>query len=136
MKKIKIKNEKLVFSILIISLFVLFLLYYNFVFSTVFARNNFANEMIEIADENENSIFNIQKILLYSSANAIDNSKDNSLKNMSICQYSDLSIYIDNTSYISELTNENTIKKLYIDSIVMNSSADIGTKILNYKKDN
>lgn len=133
MKKIKIKNEKLVFSILIISLFVLFLLYYNFVFSTVFARNNFANEMIEIADENENSIFNIQKILLYSSANAIDNSKDNSLKNMSICQYSDLSIYIDNTSYISELTNENTIKKLYIDSIVMNSSADIGTKILNYK---
>lgn len=133
MKKLKIKNEKLVFSILIISLFVLFLLYYNFVFSVVFARNSFANEMIEIADENENSIFNIQKILLYSSANAIDNSKDHSLRNMSICQYSDLSIYIDNTSYISELTNENTIKELYIDSIVINSSADIGTKILNYK---
>ena len=133
MKKLKIKNEKLVFSILIISLFVLFLLYYNFVFSVVFARNSFANEMIEIADENENSIFNIQKILLYSSANAIDNSKDHSLRNMSICQYSDLSIYIDNTSYISELTNENTIKELYIDSIIINSSADIGTKILNYK---
>ena len=110
MKKLKIKNEKLVFSILIISLFVLFLLYYNFVFSVVFARNSFANEMIEIADENENSIFNIQKILLYSSANAIDNSKNHSLRNMSICQYSDLSIYIDNTIYISELTNENTIK--------------------------
>lgn len=133
MKKLKIKNEKLVFSVLIISLFVLFLLYYNFVFSVVFSRNSFANEMIEIADENENSIFNIQKILLYSSANAIDNSKDHSLRNMSICQYSDLSIYIDNTSYISELTNENTIKELYIDSIVINSSADIGTKTLNYK---
>lgn len=133
MKKLKIKNEKLAFSILIISLFVLFLLYYNFVFSVLFARNSFANEMIEIADENENSIFNIQKILLYSSANVIDNSKDHSLRNMSICQYSDLSIYIDNTSYISELTNENTIKELYIDSIVINSSEDIGTKILNYK---
>ena len=133
MKKIKIKNERLVFTILIISLFILFLLYYNFVFSTVLARNTFANEMIEIADENENSIFNIQKILLYSSANAIDNSENQSLKNMSICQYTDLSIYIDNTSYISDLTNENTIKELYIDSIVATSSADIGTKFLNYK---
>lgn len=133
MKKLKIKNERLVFTILIIILFVVFLLYYNLVFSVVFARNAFANEMIEIADENESPIFNIQKILLYSSANAIDNSEDQSLKNMSICQYTDISIYIDSTSTISELTDENTIKQLYIDNIVANSNADMGTKILNYK---
>lgn len=133
MKKLKIKNERLVFTILIIILFVVFLLYYNLVFSVVFARNAFANEMIEIADENESPIFNIQKILLYSSANAIDNSEDQSLKNMSICQYTDISIYIDSTSTISELTDENTIKQLYIDNIVASSNADMGTKILNYK---
>ena len=133
MKKIKIKNEKLTFTILIILLFIIFLLYYNFVFSTVLARNNFANEMIELADENENSIFNIQKILLYSSANAIDNSQNHSLKNMSICQFTDLSIYIDNLGHVSDLTDENTIKNLYIDGIVMNSSADLGNKVLNYK---
>lgn len=133
MKKLKIKNERLVFTALIIILFVVFLLYYNLVFSVVFARNAFANEMIEISDENENSIFNIQKILLYSNANAIDNSEDQSLKNMSICQYTDISIYIDNTSTISELTDENTIKQLYIDNIVASSNADMGTKILNYK---
>lgn len=133
MKKFKIKNERLVFTILIIVLFAVFLLYYNLVFSVVFARNSFANEMIEIADENENSIFNIQKILLYSNANAIDNSKDQSLKDMSICQYTDISIYIDNTSTISELTDENTIKQLYIDNIVATSSANIGNKVLNYK---
>lgn len=133
MKKFKIKNERFVFTILIIALFAIFLLYYNLVFSVVFARNSFANEMIEIADENENSIFNIQKVLLYSNANAIDNSKDQSLKDMSICQYTDISIYIDNTSTISELTDENTIKQLYIDNIVATSSADMGTKILNYK---
>lgn len=133
MKKFKIKNERFVFTILIILLFAIFLLYYNLVFSVVFARNSFANEMIEIADENENAIFNIQKILLYSNANAIDNSKDQSLKDMSICQYTDISIYIDNTSTISELTDENTIKQLYIDNIVVSSNADIGTKILNYK---
>ncbi len=133
MKKFKIKNERLVFTILIILLFAVFLLYYNLVFSEVFARNSFANEMIEIADENENPIFTVQKILLYSNANAIDNSKDQSLKDMSICQYTDISIYIDNISTISELTDENTIKQLYIDNIVATSHADRGTKILNYK---
>ena len=132
-KKYKIKNERLVFAILIIVSFVVFLLYHNLVFSVVLARNAFANEMIEIADENENAIFTVQKILLYSNANAIDNSEDQSLKDMSICQYSDISIYIDNTATISELTDENTIKQLYIDNIVTTSNADMGTKILNYK---
>lgn len=133
MKKFKLKNERLVFTILIITLFMVFLLYYNLVFSVVFARNNFANEMIEISDENENSVFTIQKIILYSNANAIDNSQDQSLKDMSINQFTDISIYIDNTNISSELTNENTIKELYIDSIVATSNADLGTKILNYK---
>lgn len=135
MKKIKfkIKNVRLAFILLMILAFIVLLLYYNFVFSTVSARNKFANEMIEISDENENSIFNIQKILLYSSANAIDNSENQSLKDLSICQYTDLSIYIDNSSSSSELTDENTIKELYIDNINITSTSDIGSKVLNYK---
>lgn len=133
MRKFKIRNERLVFTILIIALFIVFLLYYNLVFSVVFARNAFANEMIEISDENENSIFSIQKILLYSNANAIDNSENQSLKDMSICQYTDISIYIDNIGTTSELTDENTIKELYIDNIVATSTGNMGTKILNYK---
>ena len=133
MIKLKIRNERLVFTILIIALFFVFLLYYNLIFSKVFAKNSFANEMIQIADENEKSIFNIQKILLYSNANAIDNSDNQSLQNMSLCQYTDISIFIDNTSTISDLTNENTINQLYIDNIVISSNANIGTKVLNYK---
>lgn len=133
MKKFKIKNVRLAFIILMIIAFITLLLYCALVFSTVFARNKFANEMIEISDQNETSIFNIQKVLLYSSANAIDNSEDQSLKNLSICQYSDLSIYIDNSSSSTELTDENTVKELYIDNINISSSTDIGSKILNYK---
>ena len=55
MKKIKfkIKNVRLAFILLMILAFIVLLLYYNFVFSTVSARNKFANEMIEISDENE-----------------------------------------------------------------------------------
>lgn len=131
--KLKIQNPKLIFVILLIALFVVFLLYYVFVFSKNFARNQFANEMINISDENENSIFSVQKLLLYSSANAIDNSEDQSLQNMSICQYTDLSIYIDNLETVSDLTDENTVRELYIDNIVMTSNADRGNKLLNYK---
>lgn len=132
MNKIQ-KNPKLIFSILIILLFIIFLLYYNFIFSVSFARNSFANNMIEIAEENENSIFNIQKIIIYSSANAVDNTEEQSLQNVSISQYSDISIYIDNTSFISDLTDENTIKELYIDNIYINSNSDKGYKYINYK---
>ena len=117
MRKIELKNERLVFAILLIALFIVFILYYNFVFSEVLARNSFANQMIEIADENENPIFSVQRVLLYSSANAIDNSDDLSLKNMSISQFTDISIYIDNLAKVSELTDENTVKELYIDNI-------------------
>lgn len=131
--KLKIQNPKLIFVILLIALFVVFLLYYVFVFSKSFARNQFANDMINISDENESSIFSVQKLLLYSSANAIDNSENQSLKNMSICQYTDLSIYIDNLETVSDLTDENTVKELYIDNIVITSNADRGNKLLNYK---
>ncbi len=129
----KIKNVKLAFVILVILALILLVLYYVFILSSNFSKKRFANDMIHISDENENSVFSIQKISLFSSANAIDNSEDRSLKNMSICQYSDLSIYIDNSGTSSELTNENTVKELYIDNIVMSSKLDKGTKILNYK---
>lgn len=131
--KFKIKNVKLAFVILIIALFVVFLLYYHFVFAESFARNDFANQMVEISEANERSVFNVQKVLLYSSANAIDNSESQALQNMSICQYTDISIYIDNMANASELTDENTIKQLYIDNINITSNSDKGAKLLNYK---
>lgn len=133
-KKIKIKNEKLVFAILIIALFVIFLLYYNLVISVIFARNSYANQVIAIADDNEKTVFNVQKVLLYSSATATSDSKEQALKDMSISQFTDISIYLDNTGSSSQLVNENTIKELYIDNISIKSNNDeLGTKVLNYK---
>lgn len=129
----KIKNVKLAFVILIILCLALVFAYYYFVLNDSIYRDNYANQMIGISDNNENTIFSIQKVVLYSNANAIDNSKDQSLSDVSICQYSDLGISIDNSQSSSELTDENTVKQLYIDNIVMSSKLDKGTKILNYK---
>ncbi len=129
----KIKNVKLAFVLLIIAAIAVLLLYYIFVFSNLVSRHNFANQMVEISDENEQTVFSIQKIMLYSSANAVDNSENQSLNNMSISQFSDISLYIDNSKISSDLTDENTIKELYIDNIYLSTQSENGTKILNYK---
>ena len=81
----------------------------------------------------ESSIFSVKEIILYNNASIINNSSTQSLENLSICQYSDLSIYIDNNINNSELTDENTIKKLYIDNISISSNSGNGTNALNYK---
>lgn len=129
----KIKNVKLAFVILIILAVILLLIYYHFIFANAFAKNNFANQMTEIAEENESPIFSIQKITLYNNANAIDNSENQSLSNMAISQYSDISIFLDNSQTVSDLTDENTVKELYIDNINISTKSQNGTKILNYK---
>ncbi len=131
--KFKIKNVKLAFVILIILAIILLIIYYNFIFASAFARNNFANQMVEISEENESPIFTIQRVLLYNSANAVDNSENQSLSDMSISQYTDISIYIDNSQTVSDLTDENTVKELYIDNISITANSENGTKILNYK---
>lgn len=131
--KFKIKNVKLAFVILIILAIVVLLIYYRFVFSTAFSRNNYANQMEEIAEENKNPIFSVQRVLLYSSANAVDNSENQSLSNVAISQFTDISIFIDNAQTISDLTDENTVKELYIDNISMTTKSENGQKLLNYK---
>lgn len=132
MKKIKIKHEKLLLAVLII-LLILSILGYAYIFYTSYARDEFFQTSLKIANQNQNSVFRISRIILYSSGNAIDNSYNKSLQNLSICQYTDIAITIDNTSYISDLTTTNTVKELYIDNIEITTNAQKGSPYLNYK---
>ena len=133
MKKIKIKHHKTFFTICILILCVLSFLYYDLIFRTSYAKDEFSNQVEKIAEQNENPIFKIQKILIYSSANAIDKSENESLQDLSILQYSDIAINLDNTSTVYDLTNENTIKELYIDNISITTGSDKGHQYVNYK---
>lgn len=81
----------------------------------------------------ESTVFGIKELIVYNNATVINNSSSQSLENLSICQYSDISVYINNNSENSGLANENTIKSMYIDNISVTSNSDVGTKILNYK---
>lgn len=129
----KIKNVKLAFVLLIVAAFIVLILYNVFVFSGLNKKNAFTNQMLEIASENENPIFNVQRISTYSSANAFNEEDNRSLQNMSISQFSDIAIYLDNSLSSSDMTAENTVSELYIDNINISTASDKGTKILNYK---
>ena len=133
MKKIKIKHHKTVLIIFILLLCILSFLYYDLIFRTSYAKDEFSSQVEKIAEQNENPIFKIQKILIYSSANAIDKSENESLQDLSILQYSDIAITIDNTSTVYDLTNENTVKDLYIDNISITTGSDKGHQYVNYK---
>lgn len=131
MKKNKIKS--FVILLLLIILIILLFLCYDLCFKNSYARKDFSEQLIEIASQNKNPIFKIQKILIYSSANAIDKSENESLQDLSIFQYSDIAVYIDNTSTIYDITNENTVKELYIDNINISTNSDKGIPFVNYK---
>lgn len=130
-RKIKIKDKYIrpiflcVFIIIIILLFV-----YGNIISKNVKRKKFVSENMKAYENNKEQVFKVEKILICSSANAVDFSEKQNLQDMSIYQYTDIAVYINNGD---ELTNKNTVKKLYIDNISLEGTSDIGKKSLNYK---
>ena len=96
----------------------------------------YTNEAIEFAEENRNPIFRVSKIVLYSSAHAIDNSEEGKLQNIDISQFTDIAVYIDNKGKSEKITAENTVNQMFIDNIKVNVNSEKGEHILNYKNPN
>lgn len=130
-KKIKLNKRDVV--VLIVIVCIVIFIYAKYIIYKGIKDYQFATEMEAISSNNENAVFCIDKIVLYSSASAIDNSEGATMQDLDICQYTDIAIYIDNTSYITELTEENTIKELYIDNIEIEEATSKGEKSLSYK---
>lgn len=127
------KQKKILIYTIIIVLFITLLFLYSFMIYSFFAKTNFVNQAVQISDKNQKPVFKIKKVLLYSSAGAIDNTEEKSLKDIDISQYSDIAIYLDNTSYIPELTQENTVKSLKISDIQLLYDQPFGIRSLTYK---
>ena len=130
-RKIKIKDKwiKPIFLCFFIIIIILLFAYGNIISKNI-KRKKFANENMKMYEENKDQVFKVEKILICSSANAVDFSEKQNLQDMSIYQYTDIAVYINNGD---ELTNKNTVKKLYIDNISLEGTSDIGKKSLNYK---
>ena len=124
-------NPKIILYIFIATIIIL-AIPYGFIIKKNIGKSNFSKNVIDIAEKNENTIFSIEKLDLYSSANVIDNSVNKNLQDLNVYQYADIAIQINNRKSSNELTNENTVKQLYIDNISITPSSELGTKSLNY----
>ena len=127
-KKVKI-NEKIIIPISIIILIIFIFLYAKII--NVYQRNKkFMQDVILISEKNQENVFSLEKIILMSSANAIDNSPEKNLQDLNLYQFTDIALQIKNGE---ELTNKNTVKTLYIDNIQISTRTKKGTQTLDYK---
>ena len=117
MKRKLTRTQKTLLSFLLILIFIALFFYYAFRVYQIFAKDLFVKQSIMISEANQKPVFKVNTVLLFNSANAIDNTAEHSLKDLDISQFSDIAIYIDNKAYIQELTQENTVKSLRIDNI-------------------
>lgn len=127
-----IANKKILLLIDII-LLIVSIKCYKYIFDVEVTKKSFANHAIEFVAENQNPVFRISKIILYSSAYAVDNSENHQLEDIDISQFTDMAIYIDNKGKSEEITAENTINELFVDNIKITINSDKGEHIFNYK---
>ena len=127
-RKMKAKTK----LILCIILIIFQVLQYRNIAVTRIANSNLAKETEEFYLSNAKTVFSIDKIYMYSSANAIKNEVTRPIWNLNIYQFTDIAIYINNNSE-DELTPENSIKSLYIDNVKINQ-AKKGEQFLYYKQ--
>ncbi len=127
----KTKIHKFALPILLAIILAILVIDYQCIIKKIMNKNQFANQVVQIADANREPIFKVSKIIKYSSAEAIDNTIEQNLQDLSICQYSDLAIYIDNLT--DELTEKNSVKELYIDNFKIDVAYKYGTPTLYYK---
>ena len=151
MKKIKLNKRDIVALIIIAIVVICSFIYVSYRQVQYYM---FAKEMENLYTKNENPVFSIDKIVMYSSANAIDNSEGQTLQDLNVCQFTDMAIYIDNMVDLKALVKESdamgvsteetndeasrkikehTIKELYIDGIKIEASSARGEKTLTYK---
>ena len=127
MKRNKVNKIILVIDIILL---IISIISYRYIFQVETTKRIYSDEAEKFVSENQKPVFKINQIIIYSSANAIDNS-DGELKNLDISQFSDIEIFIDNKNNSKEITAENTINELFIDNIKVESNSEKGEKIFD-----
>ena len=133
-KKIEFNFKYIIIIVIIIFILMIsIILLYSKMINSIKENDVKLNSQEIFAKENENHLFKISKIILYSNVDVVDKSEQESLQNLNLSQYTDIAIYIDNKNYKQKLTDENTIKELYIDNINISTLSSNGERIINYK---
>lgn len=129
------KKRKIILTILTMFLILIFILLLSFIFNRYSNKKLFENNLLAFANKNVNTIFTIDEIVMFSSADA--EYKTNTANNFTIqnlYQYTDIAIFLENNS--DEDTLENTLKSVSISNIKFSNSPKIGTPHLFFKSIN
>ena len=125
-------KKKKILTIITIILFIIVLFLAYLLFNRYVLKNNFENQILPIAKKNENVIFKINKIVLFSNCDA--KNKNSSASNFTLenlYQYTDMAIFISND--VEEKSLENTFKKVTINNIKFNLLPSDGEPKLYFK---
>lgn len=97
-------------------------------------NKEFAESIAEISKINSKTVFSIDRIYLYSSADAKSKETNKPIWDLDIYQFTDIALYINNRDE-EGITYENTIKELTIDDVRFNN-LESGNPKLYYKNIN
>ncbi len=123
-------NKQIIFLIIVFIAIIILCLLINLIYTKHKAKTNFESDLLSSNDYSDT--FSVDKIVLYSSANATSNETSRNLWNINVYQFTDMAIYLNNNSE-SSLSSKNTIKELYIDNIKYSPLPEKGTPELYYK---
>lgn len=129
---VKHKLRVSVFIILIIIFLILLYIFFSKKLPSLIQKNIFENQVLSFAENNQNSVFSINQITLFSSCDA--KNKIGSKTNFTIenlYAYTDIAIFINQTSEDNSL--ENTLKEVSIKNISFNNAFENGQAKLFYK---
>lgn len=126
------EKSKIILTMITIILISIVIILAFFVFQKYILKKNFEDDMLSFADKNQSTVFTVDSITLFSSADA--GYKTNTANNFTIqnlYQYTDIALFIKNTS--DEDTLENTLKKVRIENIQFSNTPKLGNPSLYFK---
>lgn len=128
-------TRKIIITIISIILLILLFFLSSKVLDKYLLKTNYENQILSFADKNQETIFEINKITFFSSANVKNkNISANSYTIENLYQYTDIAFFINNNK--NEKTLENTLKKVSIENIKFNTKPTEGNPQLYFKSIN
>lgn len=126
-------KKKKIATIIVFLLFIIVFILAYLLFQKYVLKNNFEKDILSFASKNDKTVFQVNKIVLFSNCDA--KNKTASSTNFTIenlYQYTDIAIFINNSS-TEEKTLENTLQKVSITNIQYTTSPTLGEPKLYFK---
>ncbi len=126
-------KKKKILTIIVFMLFIIVFVLAYLLFQKYVIKSNFEREILPFANKNDKTVFQVNKIVLFSNCDA--KNKTGSSTNFTIenlYQYTDMAIFINNSS-TEEKTLENTFKKVSIQNIQYPTLPELGEPKLYFK---